>query len=79
MTPAENDLLWKTLRKIQAKNKDTPDFIPKSFQRARERVRSLAGRLIHRPGPITAQEAQTLNDQSKHLRDGLEAWLKGQK
>jgi hypothetical protein len=75
----ENDLLWKTLRQIQAKNKDVGEPIPETFQRERERVRSATGRLIHRPGPITAQEAQAVNEQSKHLRQGLEAWLKQQK
>jgi hypothetical protein len=76
---AENDLLWKTLRKIQAKNKDAADPMPEPFRRDRERVRALAGRLIHRAGPITAQEVQELNDQSRKLREGLEVWLTAQK
>ena len=72
----EYDLLWKTLRKVQAKNKAVDDPMPEQFRRARERVRGLAGRLIHRAGPITDQEAQALNDQSRKLREGLETWIK---
>ncbi len=76
---AENDQLWKTLRKVQAKNKDAPEPIPEAFQRERERVRSLTSRLIHRAGPITAEEVQTCTDRTSKLREELETWLKNQK
>ena len=76
---AENDLLWKTLRQVQARNKDAADPTPDQFRQERERVRALTGRLIHRAGPITAQELQALTDQSRKLREGLETWLKAQK
>jgi hypothetical protein len=76
---SENDALWKTLRKVQAKNTNASEPIPESFRRDRERVRALAGRLLHRAGPITQEEAKQLNEQSHKLRDGLENWLSQQK
>jgi hypothetical protein len=76
---AENDLLWKTLRKIQAKNKDVDDSIPEPFRRDRDQARALASRLIHRAGPITPKEVQDYVEQSRKLREGLDAWLAKQK
>ncbi|HLN33020.1 MAG TPA: cytochrome c3 family protein [Gemmataceae bacterium] len=76
---AENDLLWKTLRDVQARNKDAANPIPEQFQRERDRVRSLTSRLIHRAGPITPQETQEVNDRARKLRAELEVWLKKQK
>jgi hypothetical protein len=76
---AENDELWKTLRKVHAKNKDAADPVPDEYRRDRERIRSLASRYIHRAGPITDKEAQTVNDLSRKLRASLDDWLREKK
>jgi hypothetical protein len=76
---AENDRLWVVLRKVHARNKKEADPTPAAFRRDLKRVRAATSRLIHRAGPITAEEAQELNAQARRLREGLETWLQNQK
>jgi hypothetical protein len=72
----ENDRLWQVLRKVHAKNAKAAEPTPGRFQDELDGVRTATARLMHRAGPISAQQARSLNDQAQRLRAGLETWLK---
>jgi hypothetical protein len=76
---AANDRLWQALRKVQARNKAESDPIPARFQRELRGVRSRTARLMHRAAPITAEQANALNERVGRLQQSLETWLKEQK
>jgi hypothetical protein len=76
---AENDLLWKVLRQVQAKNPKAEDPTPAHFREELAQARFTTAQLLHRARPVTVAEAQALNDRVRRLRRGLEAWLKEQK
>jgi hypothetical protein len=76
---AENDRLWQVLRKVHARNKKQDNPTPEDFREELDEVRALTARLMHRAAPVTAEEAKSLNDKAKKLRQGLETWLKEQK
>ena len=76
---AQNDELWKTLRAVHAKNKAEAEPTPAAFRQELKRVRTSTTLMIHRAKPISAEEAQRLNERVSKLRDGLSAWLKEQK
>jgi hypothetical protein len=73
---AENDRLWQVLRKVHARNAQAEDPTPAAFRDELDRVRATTARLLHRARPLTEQEAKDLNERSRRLREGLEAWLK---
>lgn len=75
----ENDRLWEVLRHVQAKNAKAEDPTPARFQEELAQARFTTARFLHRAHPVTAAEAQALNDRVRRLRVGLEAWLKEQK
>ncbi|HEV3119022.1 MAG TPA: cytochrome c3 family protein [Gemmataceae bacterium] len=76
---AENDRLWQVLRKVHAKNKKDENPTPEEFQNELEGVRMKTARLMHHASPLSADEAKALNNQVRHLREGLETWLKKEK
>ena len=76
---AQNDLLWQTLRKVHAKNEKADEPTPAPFVEELDNVRSKTARLMHGTAPITAEQAQGLNDRVRQLRAGLETWLREQK
>src|SRR5262249_37225450 len=75
---AENDRLWKALRQVAAKNA-TEDPTPARFREELSQARFTTAQLLHRTRPVTAAEAQALNERVRRLREGLEAWLKERK
>jgi hypothetical protein len=75
---AENDRLWETLRKVQAKNRDGAGGVPDAFRRDVARLRESTARLIHPAGMIPSQQAEALNQRARGLEQKLENWLKEQ-
>src|SRR5262249_52852563 len=75
----ENDNLWKTLRKVHAKNSKDNEPTPAAFRKELKAVRTATSRLIHGVRPASAEEAAALNQRVRKLRERLETWLKEQK
>jgi hypothetical protein len=75
----ENDRLWEVLRKVHTKNSKEEDPTPARFREELAHVRFATAQLLHRARPVTALEAQGLNERVRRLREGLEGWLKEQK
>jgi hypothetical protein len=75
----ENDNLWKTLRKVHAKNLQASEPTPAAFRKELKGIRSSTARLMHGARPATMEEARALNQRVKQLRDKLETWLMEQK
>jgi len=73
---AENDRLWKTLREVHAKRKAATEPTPPEFRRELAAVRRGTGRFVHPAGPISKQQAESLNGRALRLRERLEVWLK---
>ena len=76
---AENDRLWKVLRQVQAKNKDSAQAVPEQFAREVGKVRAATAKLMHTATAVTPEEATALNERVHKLSDSLEEWLKTQK
>jgi hypothetical protein len=72
---AENDRLWKVLRRVQARNKDAAEPVPAEFARELARVRASTGKLMHQASKVTPEEARALDERVHKLADGLEGWL----
>ena len=75
---AENDRLWKTLRRVHAKNRTATDPTPAPFHRQMAAVRYATARLAHPAAQVKHEQADLLNKRVRSLREGLETWLKEQ-
>jgi hypothetical protein len=73
----QNDLLWQTLRRVHAKNKDT-NPTPASFRQTLADVRQETASLMHGAKPPSPEQLQSLNGRVTRLREDLETWLKKQ-
>ena len=76
---AENDRLWKVLRQVQAKNKDSAQAVPEQFAREVGKVRAATAKLMHTATTVSPAEATALNERVHKLSDSLEEWLRTQK
>jgi len=76
---AENDRLWKVLRKVYEKNDVASNGIPASLQKEVKRIRSKTARFMHRADLIADDQAKALNEQAIQEHEKLETWLRDQK
>lgn len=71
----QNDLLWQTLVKVHKKNSDAEELVPAEFQDQIQSLRTQTMQYVHESQELSAEQAQTLNDEVEQLRGALEKWL----
>lgn len=72
---AQNDRFWETLRQVRNANAGKDSLVPEEFLAEIDKVRHATMEMVHGMHDLSEPQARALNEQSEHLRQGLEKWL----